>query len=278
MSPPLDPWQPFDVPDEPEGSLVYFLSDDSCRLPVRHVTKIGDNKADPNLETGTYGLLTTCYNDSRTGTVDNQRRWLFFTTKHAHSGTSVIAGYYTLSHYAAHPGRERDFALRAEDIHFVEKPLITQDVYDELGFTSKPLPRGSKTLSYEQSQWLKAKLDQQPDATDQYIEEIHRLERVNKSRTGFRHIGLGTSDPFSWETADILLRDPHPACVEEPPSGKKKPVDWRCRACGAIIANAACLRVCRECRAVHTLELAEDEDETEKDHDAKANLDIFASG
>ncbi len=265
MLPLSDPWKPFDFSDEPEGSLVAFLSDDSCKLPVRHVTRVGDNKADPNLETGTYGLFTTCYRRSRSGTVRNQRKWLFFTTKHAYSGESVIPGYYALSHYAAHPGRERDFALQAEDIHFIEKPLITQEVYDELDFTSSPIVRGSKTLSFEQSEWLKEKLNEQPNATDQYIAEIDRLERLNKSHTGFRHIGLGMTEPFSWDAAQKFLKDPHPECVEETPPRSGQSGIWTCQSCGETVKNVACLRVCKHCGEVHTLAVCNESTDTSSD-------------
>jgi hypothetical protein len=236
---------------------VYYLSDDTCELPVRHVTRSGDNKADPNLETGTYGLFTTCYYDSRIRIVDNQRRWLFFTTQHAHVDDYVISGYYDLSHYAQHPGRVEDYALAAERIHFVDAPLRTQDVYDQLSIDADPLPRGSKVLTYEESRWLKTRLDERPDATDRYIEEIHRLERLNASQTGYRHVGLGRTEAFSWDDAERLFQDPHPKCVEETPSGGDQTDSWRCRACNGIVDNAACLRICRECGEVHTLEVNE---------------------
>ena len=146
MPPTNQPWKPINFPDEPQGSLVYYFSDDRCKLPVRHVTREGDNKADPNLETGTYGLFTTCYFPSRKQIFGNQRKWLFFTTKHAYTGGDVIPGFYTLSHYAQHPGRLNDYAFAAETVHFVEEPIRTQDFYDAVNINVDPLPRGSKGL------------------------------------------------------------------------------------------------------------------------------------
>lgn len=275
MRPPANPWTEFEFPEEPEGILVAFLSDDTCNLPVRHVTRVGDNKADPNLETGTYGLFTTCYRASRSGTVGNRRRWLFFTTKH--QGTSKIAGYYDLRWYAKHPGRWKDYALAAETTHFVEQPIITQDVYDEFGIDKEPLVRGSKRLSHEQCQVLLNRLREQSDATHQYTDEIHRLERVNKKNTGYRHIGLGREEPFTWDDAAGLLTKPHSRAVAKTQSGKNRTEVWKCRECGCLIEYKACLRRCRECGAVHTLEVAEKpEDATDNDEENK-DPSLFAS-
>ena len=55
-----------------------YLADDLGRLPVRHITRPHDNKSDPNIETGTYGLFSTCEHQMRSGIVNNGARHIVF--------------------------------------------------------------------------------------------------------------------------------------------------------------------------------------------------------
>ena len=53
-----------------------YLADDLSRLPVRHITRPHDNKSDPNIETGTYGLFSTCENQMRSGIVNRGAQYI----------------------------------------------------------------------------------------------------------------------------------------------------------------------------------------------------------
>ena len=54
----------------PAGFLSFYLRDELSALAVRGVTLPGNNKSDPNLETGTYGLFSICCQSMRAGIVD----------------------------------------------------------------------------------------------------------------------------------------------------------------------------------------------------------------
>src|SRR5450631_819859 len=56
VRPPSPPWREIAIRRPPTGYLSFYIADDLSRLPVRAVTLPGNNKADPNLETATYGL------------------------------------------------------------------------------------------------------------------------------------------------------------------------------------------------------------------------------
>ena len=55
-----------------------YLPDDLSRLPVRHITRPHDNKSDPNIETGTYGLFSTCEHQMRSGIVNRGAQYIVF--------------------------------------------------------------------------------------------------------------------------------------------------------------------------------------------------------
>ena len=78
--PPGPPWRPLDPAAPATGYASYYLSDELARWPVRAITRIKDNKSDPNLETGTYGLFSTCQREMRSGIVHDPPRYIFFVT------------------------------------------------------------------------------------------------------------------------------------------------------------------------------------------------------
>ena len=51
IKPPRSPWILLSSESDSGGYLSFYYSDDMSPLPVRWVTKPGDNKSDPNLET-----------------------------------------------------------------------------------------------------------------------------------------------------------------------------------------------------------------------------------
>src|SRR5688572_11222634 len=92
MTPPNAPWVQLTPSEDAGGYLSVYYNDDLSRLPIRWVTKPTDSKSDPNLETLTYGLFSTCSLGMRSGIVTRQSKFLFFTTMRRHE--RVLSGYY----------------------------------------------------------------------------------------------------------------------------------------------------------------------------------------
>lgn len=250
--PPKDPWIRIAAKDESQSSLTFYYSDDLSPLPVRHVTKPGDNKADPNLETLTYGLFSTCGRGSRSAIVANKRPYLFFFTRR--NDERVLTGYYEIGWYAEHSGPRRDFALAANSTHFVQNP-IPLDLVDEKCATTFSRPfRQTRLMTSDKAARLRELLHNQSDATEDYVQESRRLERFNSSRGGYRHVGLKRTQPFTWTDACPILNSSadggqKPKLSTESPTGI-----WSCRKCGNQHANERLLRQCPECNAANSLE------------------------
>ena len=255
MPPPSeDPrWKPLAPDPAAGGSLSVFYSDPLAAVPVREVTRLGDNKADPNLETGTYGLFSTCGRATRAGIVRDRRPFLFFTS--SWGGQRVLAGYYRLGWYACTPSpAARDFALAAESVRFDADPLPLATVDDRLGTRFSRRFRSALTLSEEEASRLANLLDGRPDGTGYYLAEVDRLERFNQCHGGHRYNGWGRDEPFTWADADARLADgpqaPNGKVSNASPSGW-----WACTApdCAHTFENRSRLRICPSCGAAGTL-------------------------
>src|SRR5438309_11963638 len=97
LIPPAPPWK--ELNNRPgAGYLSIYYSDDLSALPVRFVTKVGDNKSDPNLETLTYGLFSTCSPSMRSGFVKRSAQYIFFATLRPVG--RVLTGFYSVRWYA----------------------------------------------------------------------------------------------------------------------------------------------------------------------------------
>lgn len=252
--PPDDPrWLPLAPAPDAGGTLSVYYADDLAAVPVREITRLGDNKADPNIETGTYGLFSTCGRRPRSGIVRNRRRFLFFTS--TWGGGRVLAGYYRLGWYAYTTSQaDRDYALAAEAVRFDADPLPLAAVDDRLGTDYNRFFRSTRTLSGDEAARLADLLDGRPDGTDHYLAEIDRLERFNRCYGGHRYNGWGRDEPFTWDDADSRLADGPPTGTRTvsnaSPSGW-----WACTApnCAHTFENRSRLRVCPSCDAAGTL-------------------------
>src|ERR1044071_3989814 len=113
IKPPNPLWRELKSPEDAAGYLSIYYSDDLSPLPIRWVTKPGDHKSDPNLETLTYGLFSTCGPQMRAGVVSRNSEYLFFAT--ARKGERVLTGYYHLGWYAqgVYEGKT-DYCLAAD--------------------------------------------------------------------------------------------------------------------------------------------------------------------
>src|SRR5262245_56992187 len=119
VKPPEAPW--LRLKKGGYGYLTIYYSDEMSRLPVRWVTKPGDNKSDPNVETKTYGLFSTCSRQMRAGAVRDGAEYLFFACRRKEE--RVLAGYYRLGWYAETGFEDGDYCLAASQAHFVEHPI-----------------------------------------------------------------------------------------------------------------------------------------------------------
>lgn len=77
VRPPNPPWIPLEPGDGSISALSFYYSDPNSDIPVREVTRADDNKADPNLETMTFGLFSTCERGMRAGIVRHGIEFLF---------------------------------------------------------------------------------------------------------------------------------------------------------------------------------------------------------
>lgn len=244
-------WTPLEADLGAGGSLSVYYSDPLGAVPARAVTKPGDNKADPNLETATYGLFSTCGRGLRAAFVENRREALFFTTRWR--GRRVLAGYYRIGWYAPVVSpTSRDWALAARALRFDAAPLSLAEVDVLLGTALDVRFRSSLRLSPDETGRLFDLLDGRPDGTPRYLDEIDRLERFNAFHGGHRYIGRTQDVPFDETLADPLVAGAPVTgaggVTNASPSGW-----WMCEACRHTHANKARLRQCPACGLPTTL-------------------------
>lgn len=252
--PPAAPWTEIVRKPKAQGAISYYYSDDLARLPVRAVTKPDDNKADPNLETLSYGLFSTCQKGLRSAFVKKGRQHLFFVT--AQNGVRVLTGYYSVKWYAPLPAAgPGDFALAADAAHFLSKPLTLSEIDAACSTNLNHWFRTSLLVEEDECQRVLAFIQKQPDARAEYLQEIDRLEHFNKSRGGFRYIGRQLNEPFSWNAAAPYLLQ-KPAAADSPQvanTNSSLSGWWMCEECGEDVLNKALLRACPNCHKVGTL-------------------------
>lgn len=187
-------WSQIERSKEISAHIAYYYSDQKAKLPVRGIRKNRDNKADPNIETKTYGLFTTCMPPARKNMVNHGNWYIFFFTKRGKQ--RMFTGYYELEKYLdtgivpRNKGGEyhfADYALLAKKTHFVREgiPLVGElwsGISDD-AFTNEGIagygPRDSKEITSALAKKLKKKLAEQEDITEEYVAEIHELENKN---------------------------------------------------------------------------------------------------
>lgn len=248
-TPPNEPWKPIPLHSKSRGYLSIYYSDDMSGLPVRWVTKPGDNKSDPNIETMTYGLFSTCSKSLRSGIVTRGAEYLLFGT--SRNGTRVLSGYYHLRWYTEWKAGQRDYAIAADKLHFVEHPIPFKEVDKKCGTDiSKPF-RGTRLLSREHCKKIVALLEHAADATSGYLEEIDRLERFNLWYGGYRYIAWRQGVKFSWEHATNYLSNDSKSAVAVHNSTLSN--RWQCIECNGEVINRALLKRCPSCGALGSL-------------------------
>ena len=172
VKPPAAPWSPLRVDQPATGYLSMYLAEDLSRLPVRHITRPRDNKSDPNIETGTYGLFSTCEHQMRSGIVNGGAQYIFFMCRWG--GRRVVSGYYRLAWKAPgtlHSPTKKDFALAADVVHFVDPPIPISELPEPVASVAGTGFRLSKRIDSTQTQALILILSERPNALPKYLSE-----------------------------------------------------------------------------------------------------------
>lgn len=251
---PLELWKELPASEGARSTLSFYHSDALSPLPVRDVTRVGDNKADPNLETGTYGLFSTCQARLRSLIVREQRSKIFFVTNRR--GVRVLTGYYHLGWYAPLKGAGGEIALAASEVHFVETPVSLSDAKRITGADVDSWFRLNRPITPTEASGLTALLHRQPNATSDYVAEIHRLEHINLRFGGHRYVGRGRDESYSWDEAHRFIRDLGDKSreVTNGEARNSSPSEWwNCNSCSMYSTNKARLRECPHCGEVNTL-------------------------
>lgn len=243
-----EPWRRLDVNPNAGGYLSYYYSDELSPLPVRAVTRIRDNKTDPNLETGTYGLFSTCSKTMRKSVVTNGSEYIIFMTSRT---TRVICGYYRIGWIAPTFFSDSDFCLAATELHFVADPLPFESVKESLGLRKA---RCCLRLSPTQVSRLVDLLNQRPNATASYLQEIRRLEQFNFSRTGKRYVNFGWITSPDWDRGAAILERARRQGGSIVTSNRSPTGKWRCRECGVEFESGSLLKCCPSCEHVGSVQ------------------------
>jgi len=250
--PPNPPWIALNITKESGGYLSIYYSEDLSPLPIRWVTKLGDHKSDPNLETLTYGLFSICGPKMRSGVVNRNSEYLFFAT--ARNGERVLSGYYHLGWYAqgVYKGKT-DYCLAADRAHFIADPIPLKKVDRSCSTNVSKWFRNMRLLTNEQCRRIAGLIDAKPNAISAYLEEIDRLERFNLKHTGYRYPTWKRTEKFSWNQArELLSRGGFESLSEKVPNSSPSGL-WQCLNCLGVVNNKALLKKCPDCGHIGTL-------------------------
>src|SRR5207247_1041705 len=173
VRPPNFPWVPLAIGNSGLAALSFYYSDPKSDVPVREIMRPYDNKADPNLETMTYGLFSKCERRMRVGIVRRGINLIFFCTNR--EGPKVLTGYYQVGWYFKMPfdaedpeSRLDDFALAAREVRFVAPGFPLPDLKEYLnGREIGPAFRPFRYVERETASRLVNLLNDTPDATPQ---------------------------------------------------------------------------------------------------------------
>ena len=247
--PPEPPWKPLDGESLGKGYLSVYYSDPLARYPVRHITKVGDNKSDPNIETATYGLFSTCEKGLRGSVVKNKRPWVFFVTNLKGVGRA-LTGLYEVGWYSPGPLGARDFALAASRMRFVD-PIPLTEIPGPLGEKVKIRFRLYMGVDEEEAAALRALVEERPDRTDAYLHEVRRMESYSRRITGFSYPTWEREGSFSAADAAIYLA---PRNDSDEEVGNTSPTDrWKCSECEHELVNLSRQKLCPSCQRTGTL-------------------------
>ncbi len=251
--PPDEPWAQLEAAAPTIGCLSFYYSDEVSPLPVRAITRPHDNKSDPNIETGTYGLFSTCQRAMRAGVVNRGVKYVFFVCRR--DGRRVVSGYYRIGWFAdgiLHAQRA-DFALAAERVHFVNPPIPLSALPEPVATSAARPFRLFKFIGAEDTSAMIDTLDVRPNALQAYLDEVDRLERLQLFHSGYRYVSWQQIDPFSWDMATPYLRAEGGSANDGTMANTSPTGYWQCANCAKYVANMALLKRCPFCRTMGTL-------------------------
>jgi len=208
IQPPNLTWKAL-TPISRGGVLSFYYGDSNSKIPVRDITRYGDSKSDPNLETMTYGLFSTCEQDMRDGFVRRGMEHIFFCTNRAH--IRVLTGYYHAKWYHIGPPlkhrKERpDYWLAADEIRFVNPGFRLKDLTGYLRGVRLDTPfRRFRYLDEPTAQRLLSLMKDTSDRTNEYLQEIKRLENENLQKHGVTYTNWKKKEGFDWNWARKYL-------------------------------------------------------------------------
>lgn len=246
LAPPAAPWSAIRKQDGSGAYLSVYLSSSLARLPIRDVTRLRDNKSDPNLETKTYGLFSTCEQRMRQSIAKRGIDEIFFITNVEGEGRALVGRYKLGWLVELEPG---DVALAASAMRFVE-PIPVATIPGRAGDKTRTRIRGYMRVDTHVANDLRQLVDASPDRTDRYLAEIARLERMSSARTGYTYPSWDKKTPFTWPDAGPVLAGGGHAVTSTNVSSSGV---WVCAHCSARINNEARLRVCNVCHRRGTL-------------------------
>lgn len=246
MSPAAE--QPWDrLADTGKGYLSVFYSERMARWPVREITRRADNKSDPNLETGTYGLFSTCEPSMRKHVVHDGAAHIFFLTTHSPGAGRVLTGYYHVGSYTegTRGAANSDFALAADHMRFINPIPVASLPLQVRDHCAGPF-RQTRRLDDKQVDVLRELCDSVDDLTSKYLEEISRVERFARTQSGYPYPSWGRAAGFTWDDARAFYFNGAPPLKAPNSTGSKR---WRCGDCQRVINSAALLKMCPACQS-----------------------------
>ncbi len=191
------PWQ--DYRGSKGGMIVYYNTDPVSELPIREIPEEIPSPviADPNYETGTYGLYGCKHTKIRASFAKKKLSYIFFMTKYA--GTKpefmddlMVTGFYRIRYSAdakkLHIRYLNEYscvdentclAFRADEIHFVSVDdafKITGEVLKSWDANQRVTRQTKIILEEDTAEELVEYLRSKENIYDLYKEETERLE------------------------------------------------------------------------------------------------------
>lgn len=202
------------MPEERKAALSFYYSDPLSKIPIRCISHKNDPKADPNLETMTFGLFSTCDRGMRATIVRQGIQLHFFCTarRGSHGHTRVLTGYYRYGWYFKRVSMKKkttnttleDYMLAAKQVRFVSPGFPLSDLTGYLwGFRLDKPFRTFRYINEGAATRLLYLLNSAPDATQEYLSEICRVEQLVKERDGMLYRKRSTG--FSWDAAGEVM-------------------------------------------------------------------------